>query len=178
MIHDHLDESLEEREARELQEAIAISLSLAPIHDAPPNPPVRAKPPPPLPPSTARPAPPEEEPSNHARRSAALRLPVIFPPVGHEWNRSALATSEQRRRIPPRRRWRRQHRVFAPRPESFLYFPPHGSGYSRLRRPRNQPARVTFDSNTETEESLDEAPSVLSTDTSYRCPYEPWEELP
>ena len=177
MIHENLEETPEDRESRELMEALAISLSLAPLGEESQSV-ARSKPPPPSPPTTARPPPPEEEPTNHVRYNAINRLPVIFPPVGHEWNRSPLANAAQRRRAPPRRRWRRQHRVFAPQPEAFSYFPPTGSGYQRLRRRRGQPARVTFDSNTETEESLDEAPSVISTDTSYRCPYEPWEEMP
>ena len=176
-IRENLDGTPEDRESRELMEAMAISLSLAPLGEES-RPVARSKPPPPLPPVTGRPSPPDEEPAIHARRNALNRLPAIFPPVGHEWDRSAVANAAQRRRAPPRPRWRRQHRVFAPRPESFAFPPPPGPGYQRLRRRRGKPDRVTFDSNTETEESLDEAPSMISTDTSYRCPYEPWGEMP
>ena len=173
MVHDNLNESIEERESRELEEALAISLSLTPLVDEP-LPPARPKPAPPLPPVSSRPAPPGEEPSNHARMAAVHRLPVIFPPVGHHWNRSALASSAQRAPA-RRRRWRRTHRIFPAEPEAFCYFPPTGSGYQRLRRRRHQPAPVTFDSNTETEEPLGDAPSVVSTAPSYRSPYESWE---
>ena len=173
MIRDNLHESIEERESRDLEEALAISLSLAPLADES-RLPARSKPAPPLPPVVNRPAPPEEEPSNHARMAAVQRLPVIFPPVGHHWNRSALASAAQRAPA-RRRRWRRAYRVFPADPESFRYFPPTGSGYERLRRRRYQPAPVTFDSNTETEESRGDAPPVVSTASPYRSPYEPWE---
>ena len=83
IIRDNLDESFEDRESRELEEALAISLSMAAI-DNDSRPAVRAKPPPPLPPPTERPAPPEEAPSNHSRQAAMRRLPVIFLPVGHQ----------------------------------------------------------------------------------------------
>ena len=123
MIHGNLDESIEGRESRELEEAFAISLSLAPIGNDP-RPAARAKPPPPLPPSTERPAPPGEAPPNRSRQSAMRRLPVISPPVGHQWNRSALASSAQR--APARRRWwRRQYRVFPADSRVFRIFPAH-----------------------------------------------------
>ena len=173
MIHENLDETLEERESRELLEAIAISLSLTALAPESPASP-RVKPPPPLPPASARPTPPEEDPSIRARIDAARRLPVLFPPVGHLWNRSPLAAPAQRRPA-PRRRLRRQYRVWPAVPERFAYFPPTGSGYERLRRRRFQPPPVTFDSNTETEESHDDALSFVSTAPSYRNSDEPWE---
>ena len=172
-------ESVEGRESRGPEEALALSLSITQLaDDSPPRTTRLAKSPPPLPPATNRPDPPEEEPSLATRRNASQRLPVLFPLVGREWDRSALASSAQRQRAPARRRirWRRQHRVFAAQPESFAYFPPSGSRYDRLRRRRFCPAPVSFDSNTESEESRGDAPSVVPTAPSYRCPYEPWEE--
>ena len=124
-IRENLDETPEDRESRELMEAMAISPSLVPLGEES-RPVDRSKPRPPLSPVAERPSPPDEEPTIHARRNALNLLPVIFPPVGHEWNRSALANAAQRRRAPPRTRWRRQHRVFAPRPGSFAFFPRPG----------------------------------------------------
>ena len=177
MIRDIPGESVEGRESRELEGELSLSPSLTPLTDDSPRRTARLpKPPPPLPPATNRPDPPEEEPSLAARRNAAQRLPVLFPPVGHEWIRSALASSAHRQRAPARRRirWRRQHRVFAAQPESFAYFPPSGSGYDRLRRRRFCPAPVSYDSNAESEESRGDAPSAVSTAPSYWRPYEPW----
>ena len=113
MIRDS-DESPEEREARELEEALAISLSLAPLRDDVIHPAPKAGPPPP--PRLARPSPPLEQPSASARLAA--RLPVLFPPVGHAWNRSPIARWAQRPRRP-----RRHRRCRFAVPESFSYFP-------------------------------------------------------
>ena len=121
-IHDSV-ESPEEREARELEEALAISLSLAPLHDRVIHPAPKAGPP--SPPHAARPAPPLEQPSARARLPA--RLPVLFPPVGHAWNRSPNARWDQRPR-----RLRRHRRCRFAAPESFFVFPPE---WFRLRAP-------------------------------------------
>ena len=161
MIRENLDESPAEREEREMTEAIAMSLSLAPLEtdvqtrDSQAH---RFKAHPPLPPTHARPSPPDEVPSSSARREAIARLPTIFPPVGHAWNQSALATRAQR---PPRRR--RRPRIWPASPERIAYFPPNGPGYARLRSRRHMPAPVVSESNTDTGESRGDAPSVIST---------------
>ena len=150
-------ETEEEREQNELLEAMALSLSLAPLH--------LAKPPPPLPPAEDRPLPPVESPPAAAR--AIHRLPLLFPPVGHAWNHSPLANPGQR--VAPKRRSRRRRpRVWPPRPERFAYFPPVGPGYQVLRR-RQQ---VSFAVNLESEDSdsavsRDDASSGVSTASSF-----------
>ena len=164
-IRENLDESPAEREEREMAEAIALSLSLAPLEtdgmtrDSQAR---RSKAPPPLPPIHDRPAPPEETPSSFARIAPINRLPTLFPPVGHAWNQSALATRAQR---PPRRR--RRPRIWPASPESFAYFPPNGPCYARLRPRRHMPAPSIPDSNTDTEESRGDSPSVISTASSH-----------
>ena len=145
----------EEREANELLEAMALSLSLAPLR--------RSKPPPPMPPQESRPLPPDESPPPVNR--AIHRLPVLFPPVGHAWNTSPLAAPKQR--AAPRRGRRRRPRVWSPRPEQLAYFPPVGRGYQVLRR-----RQVSFALHLESEDSdsavsRDDASSGVSTASSY-----------
>ena len=159
-IRENLDESLQEREEREMPEAHAMSLSMAPPGEANAarDSQVLPRKAPPPPPPTARPGPPGEAPSSSARLAAVTRLPVLFPPVGHAWNRSALDARAQR---PPRSR--RRPRVWFAMPGSFAYFPPNGTGYERLRRRRFTRAAVIPDSNTDTEESRGDAASEIST---------------
>ena len=72
-----------DEESQQLADALALSLSLAPIETT-----TRAKAPPTpcpvLPPVESRRSPPDAPPR------LIHRLPVLFPPVGHEWNTSAL----------------------------------------------------------------------------------------
>ena len=148
-------ETEEEREQNELLEAMALSLSLAPLR--------RAKPP--IPPAEDRPPSPVESPTAAAR--AIRRPPLLFPPVGHAWNHSPLANPGQR--VAPKRRSRRRRpRVWPPRPERFAYFPPVGPGYQVIRR-RQQ---VSFDVNLESGDSdsavsRDDASSGVSTASSF-----------
>ena len=149
-------EAEDEREQNELLEAMALSLSMAPLR--------RAKPPPPLPPTEPRPAPPPESPPEAIR--AIHRLPLISPPVGHAWNQSPLAHPKQRS-APRPRHGRRRPRVWSPRPEHFAYFPPVCPGYQVLRR-----RRVSFAARLESEDSdtavgRDDASSGVSTASSY-----------
>ena len=163
-IHQADRETEEAREQDELLEAMALSLSLAPLY--------RAKAPPPLPPVAAhhppaepRPLPPDDSPPAAAR--AIQRLPILFPPVGHAWNHSPLAHPKQRA-APKRRHNRRRPRVWPPQPEQFAYFPPVGPGYQVLRRRRH----VSFAVNLESEDSdsalsRGDASSGVSTASSY-----------
>ena len=158
MIRDAPHLANEERGADELTESIALSLSWAPLR--PESPEHRHKAPRPLPPTDSRPDPPVERPPSRAQaRGAFARLPLLFPPVGSQWNNSPFAYPAQR--APPRRRRRR---VWPPVHERFAYFPPPGSGYERLRRRRRyQPPAPEPESDRETEESRDDATSSAST---------------
>ena len=157
MIRDAPHLANEERGADELTESIALSLSWAPLR--PESPEHRHKAPRPLPPTDSRPDPPVERPPSRAQaRGAFARLPLLFPPVGSQWNNSPFAYPAQR--APPRRR----RRVWPPVHERFAYFPPPGSGYERLRRRRRyQPPAPEPESDRETEESRDDATSSAST---------------
>ena len=158
MIHDVV-ESPEDLEARELEEALALSLSLTTLEPTVIHPSPKAGPPPP-PSSLVRPPPPDVEPSERARQLA--RIPTLFPPVGHAWNSSRHARWAQRPRRP-----RRHRRCRFAVPESFAYFPPNGSGYERLRPRRHLPPISEPDSHTETDESRDDASSTQSTAPSH-----------
>ena len=124
-------------EDEDLLGALALILSLAPLESRT----VRRRTPPPAPPVTVDPPPQESrpQPTDEAplRIRAAYLLTVLFPPVGHVWNRSPLA-SPKRRAAP--RRVRRRPRIWPPRPERFAYFPQNGSGHPAPQGRR----RVTF----------------------------------
>ena len=143
VIHDIPRPIAPQLEENDSLESLALSLSMAriqpdvPNESAPISPqPDHPKPRPPTRPIDSPTGPPDARPKIQQREAhrAAAYLPVLFPPVGHEWNRSALAARAQR---PPRRR--RRPRVWFAMPGSFAYFPPNGLGYERLRRRRFAP---------------------------------------
>ena len=163
-IHDSTMSSAQDSEDDELLEALAISLSLTPMDSG-----ARRKAPPPSPPfviagppQEPRPQPPDESPPLRLRPE--YRLPVIFPPVGHAWNRSPLASPKQR--AAPKR-VRRHPRIWAPRPESFAYFPPNGSGYPVPRGRRRVVVMEDFETDSDAGESRDDASSGVSTAPSH-----------
>ena len=170
-IHDAIvAPSDEAEELSHLEEALALSLSLTSLPV-----PVRAKPPPPLPPVEPRPDPPTEAPprlppaTNHRRVGP---LPVLFPPVGHHWNNSALAR-ESRFRPPADPLPVLYRREILP--ESLGYFPSNPSGYRFDRRgtpvPIHPPVIIE-----EVEDSGDEnqsdATSTVSTQPSHHYFYQ------
>ena len=164
-IHDSPSHSDREREEDELLEALALSLSLTPLESGP----VRRKAPPPAPPVTVvhpplepRPLPPDESPP--VRLRPVNRLPVLFPPVGHVWNRSPLASPKQR--AAPKR-VRRHPRIWAPRSEGFAYFPPNGSGYPGPLGRRRVTVVEHFETDSDAGESRDDASSGVSTAESH-----------
>ena len=135
MIHDLPDVSHEEQEANGLLEALALRLSLTALNsgESPASPPVPDKARPPPRPTHVRPPPPFESPTLR-QRVAANRLPLLFPPVGSQWNNGRLARELNPRALnlpPPRLR------QFFPLPsEGLFYFPTRRSGYGPiLRRP-------------------------------------------
>ena len=102
MIHDLPDVPPEEQEANDLLEALALRLSLTALNsgESPASPPVPDKARPPPRPTHVRPPPPFESPTLR-QRVAANRLPLLFPPVGSQWNNGRLARELNPRALNP-----------------------------------------------------------------------------
>ena len=153
-------------------EALALSLSMTTLSDIPsdsqaseparPRPVLRKAPPPAPPrPIESPPPPPETEPVIPPRPNHARHLPVMFPPVGHAWNRSPLARAMR----PPMQ----QFRPWGSRKETVRYFPASNRWYGlrRRRNPRFTPLPRSDSSGPSEDDAKSEATSTVSTAPSY-----------
>ena len=162
-IHDSPRLTSQEREDQELLEAMALSLSLTPLESGSRN---ESKAPPPAPPvgppQEARPLPPGESPPTMAR--PVYRLPVLFPPVGHAWNHSPIASPKQRA-MP--KRVRRRPRIWPANPERFCVLPIERFWLFHSATPSPRYFSEDLASASDSAESSDDASSGVSTAESH-----------
>ena len=158
----------EDEELSHLEEALALSMSMAPLISV-----ARAKPPPPLPPAEPRPEPPTESPPRMplaAPQRRFINLPLLFPPSGSQWNNSVLAR-ESRPRPPAEPVPSLYRRDILP--ESLGYFPSNPSGYRFDRRGVPHPfwpPTIIEEVDSDGEDNLSDATSTVSTQPSYHYP--------